>query len=159
MISYGSFTRIAKKPLKDRSHQLGEGLPIRAEMSYEYRPSQPVYGSQKINAETLCEKRSHQFTEKIRGRAQQCHSRLIFSKGGVRLITQQCHQSFTLPHQFTGAFVTTQQCQSMIAPTYLREPIELRRNANLNYLPPILTRGQSRYAAMPRSDRLLKEGS
>ncbi len=24
-------------------------------------------------------------------------------------------------HQFTGAFVTTQKCQSMIAPTYLRE--------------------------------------
>ena len=44
-------------------------------------------------------------------------------------------------------------------PISLREPIELRRNANLNYLPPILTRGQSRYAAMPRSDRLSREGS
>ena len=44
-------------------------------------------------------------------------------------------------------------------PNFNQRPSEQRSNAIPEPPRPILTRGQSRYAAMPRSDRLLKEGS
>ena len=60
MISYGSHFDCAEMLIELRSHQLGEGLPIGAEMSCEYRPSQPIYGSLIRIAEMLALKRSHQ---------------------------------------------------------------------------------------------------
>lgn len=63
MISYGSQQDCTPMSPCDRSHQLGEGQSVNAAMSPVFRPSQPVYGSQILIAETLWGKRSHQLGE------------------------------------------------------------------------------------------------
>jgi hypothetical protein len=82
MISYGSHHKYTSMPQNRRSHQLGEGQAIGAEMLSEIRPShqlgeghqcgaemptwthpsQPVFGSRNHNAAMPMEKRSHLFT-------------------------------------------------------------------------------------------------
>ena len=121
------------------SRQLGEGHQCGAAMPTWTYPPRPVYGSHNHNAAMPMEKRSHLFTRGQLPFAELSHSQRLSREGSSWL-----RRNATFGPPF---------------PTSLREPIELRRNANLNYLPPVLTRGQSRYAAMPRSDRLLKEGS
>ena len=91
--------------------------------------------------------------------------------GRVRRDPQQCHGDCTLPPVRKGHNLYAHQAATVSPfPINLREPIELRRNANLNYLPPdlghlnyaamliskrpILTRGQSNFAAMPFIQRL-----
>jgi len=54
MISYGSQHSNAATPFQDRSHQLGEGLCISAEMPVETHPSRSVYGSQSRYAAMPC---------------------------------------------------------------------------------------------------------
>jgi len=105
----------------DRSHQLGKGQSQCAGMSLLTRPSRPVYGSQLRCTEmsNLC--RSHQL-----GEGHQCDAEMPKRTHPPRLVYgSQSHGTamshLVRSHQFTGAFVTTQQCPSMIAPTYSRE--------------------------------------
>jgi len=60
MISHGSQRVSAEMPYEDRSHQLGEGLCISAEMPVETHPSRSVYGSRHDCAVMPMEDRSHQ---------------------------------------------------------------------------------------------------
>ena len=152
---YGSLIRIAEMLALKRSHQLGKGQRSIAEMPVLIRPSQPVYGSRNHNAAMPMEKRSHLFT---RGR---CVDAAMLNK--YRL-SREGSSSYHSNVTWTAPFLTS-----------LREPIELRRNVNLNYLPPvlghpynsertdtprpILTRGHHSNAAMLVKCRLAREGS
>ena len=136
---YGSQSHTTAMSHCAHSHQLGEGHRCGAAMPTWTYPPRPVFGSRNHNAAMPMEKRSHLFTRGQLPFAELSHSQRLSREGSSWL-----RRNATFGPPF---------------PTSLREPIELRRNANLNYLPPVLTRGQSRYAAMPRSDRLLKEGS
>ena len=115
-----------------------------------------LYGSQKINAETLCEKRSHQLWEPRKVRRNVKSKSLLPVREGSLIWRSNAN----VPSPF---------------PTSLWETIEQRRNANLNYLPPvlgryknaamlgycrpILTRGQTPVAEMLFENRLSREGS
>lgn len=147
MISYGSLTRIAEMPLRDRSHQLGKGQSQCAGMSLLTRPSRPVYGSQLRCTEmsNLC--RSHQL-----GEGHQCDAEMPKRThpsqpvyGSQSHGTEMSH--LVRSHQFTGAFVTTQQCPSMIAPTYLREVKHHSQKCQGSHASQ--GKGQSNIATMP----------
>lgn len=143
MISYGSLIRIAEMLALKRSHQLGEDQSINTGMSGVVHPSQLVYGSQILIAETLWGKRSHQLGEGHRCGAamptrtypprpvygsQQYHTEMSYEDcshqlGKGHLWKHKCQANSTLPDQFTGAVIITQQCPWRNAPTYLPEAI------------------------------------
>ena len=131
MISYGSQGSNAAMPMRDRSHQLGEGQAIGAAMPLEICPSRSVYGSQSRYAAMPCNQLLPPVYERVTQNAQKCPHRATLSPvyGGQKSSTGSSHRHRL--HQFTGAFVTTQQCPSMVAPTYLpREGSSCpRRNA------------------------------
>ena len=131
MISYGSQSHTTAMSHCAHSHQLGEGQLRIAAMLGKARPSRSVYGSRNHNAAMPMEKRSHLFT---RGR---CVDAAMLNKYRLsREGSSSYHRNVT----WTAPFLTS-----------LREPIELRRNANLNYLPPVL--GQQIDAEMLYGER------
>ena len=147
---YGSQQHHTEMSYEDCSHQLGEGQSVNAAMSPVFRPSQPVYGSLCYHAAMPIYDRSHLFTRGLHKNAAMLKGTRLSREG-----SEETHSNVAGIAPF---------------PISLREPIELRRNANLNYLPPdlghlnyaamliskrpILTRGQSNFAAMPFIQRL-----
>jgi len=121
MISYGSQGSNAAMPMRDRSHQLGEGQKSVSEVPSCTHPPRSVYGSQSRYAAMPCNQLLPPVYERVTQNAQKCPHRATLSPvyGGQKSSTGSSHRHRL--HQFTGAFVTTQQCPSMIAPTYSRE--------------------------------------
>ena len=139
-----------------------EGSILEAQATCEVRPSQLVLGSQKINAETLCEKRSHQLGEGQSITAEMLaysHPfRLVYGRNTSR--SQQCQTAIDTFHQLGEGHEDTAKISIVPHPSrpvygslcyHAAMPIYDRSH--------LFTRGQSRYAAMPRSDRLSREGS
>ncbi len=147
---HGSHFDCAKMLIESRSHQLGKGQSSSAEMPCVPHPSRPVYGSQRVSAEMSHCTHSHQLGEgQAIGAAMPleiCPSPPVY--GRVRRDPQQCHGDCTLPPVRKGHNLYAHQAATVSPfPINLREPIELRRNANLNYLPPDL--GHQQAAEMP----------
>ena len=180
MISYGSQQHHAEMPYEDCSHQLGKGQASTAAMPLVSHPSRLVYGRNTTKSQQ-CQTAIDTFHQLGKGQSINTEMSGVVYPSLLVLGSHVYHAAMPIhdrSHLFTrgrcvdaamlnkyrlsrGGSDDLRSNVTSLSPflTSLREPIELRRNANLNYLPPILTRGQSRYAAMPRSDRLLKEGS
>ena len=158
MISYGSHHKYTSMPQNRRSHQLGKGQAIGAEMPLEIRSSQLVYGSQMLIAETLCGKRSHQL-----GEGHQCGAEMPTWTYPPRLVLESQGSNAEMPmrdrSQGKGQTMTAEMpemdhpSQSVYGSRNHNAVMSMEKRSHL------FTRGQSRYAAMPRSDRLSREGS
>ena len=184
MISYGSHFDCAEMLIELRSHQLGEGLPIGAEMSCEYRPSQPIYGSLIRIAEMLALKRSHQLgkghedTAKIsivphpfrpvygshvyhaampiydrshlftRGRCVDAAmlNKYRLSREGSDYARRNANAGLLFPTRYRGSILDRRNAKNDAPPPDLGH---LNHAAMLISKRPILTRGQSTFAAMP----------
>ena len=116
---YGSQQNCTEMLPCDRSHQLGEGQLSTTGMSGVVHPPLLVYGSQGSDAEMPMRDCSQGEGQTMHAEMPMpnCPSRLVY--GSQSHGTEMSH--LVRSHQFTGAFVTTQQCPSMIAPTYLPE--------------------------------------
>ena len=163
MISYGSHFDCAEMLIELRSHQLGEGLPIGAEMSCEYRPSQPIYGSLIRIAEMLALKRSrpvygsyvyhaampiydrsHLFT---RGRCVDAAmlNKYRLSRGGSDDLRSNVTSLSPFPTSYRGSILDRRNAKNDAPPPVLGH---LNHAAMLISKRPILTRGQLNLAEM-----------
>jgi hypothetical protein len=214
LLVYGSRHDCAVMPMEDRSHQLGEGQSINTGMSGVVHPSRSVYGSQSHGTAMSHLVRSHQlgkgqsiiaempfkvrpsrlvYGSQSRYAEMPCNQLLPPVRGGTPVDRSNARRGFPF-HQFTGALVTTQQCLSMVAPTFSREVSREPQKCHAirasqgkghpfhaampnNALPsppvlghpryaerprplrPILTRGRTSFAEMPRITRLSRGGA
>ena len=108
---HGSHFDCARMLIESRSHQLGKGHQYDAEMPKRFHPSRlvygsqsryaampcnqllpPVLGSQKLIAETLCEKRSHQL-----GKGLQCGAAMPTFHHPSRSVLESQRRSAEMP--------------------------------------------------------------
>ena len=121
-----------------------------------------LYGSQKINAETLCEKRSHQLGEGHQGLAAMANqlrpSRLVYGRNTSR--SQQRQTAIDTFHQLGEGHEDTAKISIVPHPSrpvygslcyHAAMPIYDRSH--------LFTRGPHKNAAMPKGTRLSREGS
>ena len=112
---YGSQQNCTEMLPCDRSHQLGKGQSYSAVMPRRSRPSRLVYGSQKINAETLCEKRSHQLWEPRKVRRNVKDKSLLPVREGSSMRRSNANVPSPFPISFTEAKHQLQKCYLKIA--------------------------------------------
>lgn len=160
MISYGSQKINAETLCEKRSHQLGEGQCIGAEMPSVRHPSQPVYGSQPSRTEMSNVCRSHQLGEgQSKSAAMPRRSRPSRSVYGGRVVHAEMSKN-SRSHQLGEGH----RCGAAM-PTWTYPPRLVYGSRNHNAAMPmekrshLFTRGQHPYAEMPTPSRLSREGS
>jgi len=156
MISYGSLTRIAEMPLRDRSHQLGEGHTVNAEMPKIIHPPRLVYGSQGSDAEMPMRDCSQ-------GEGHQCGAEMPPFGHPSRLVYESQSHGTAMSHLvrsqgegqpiYTGMSCVVRPSPPVYGSLCYHAEMPIYDRSHL------FTRGQQNRAAMLMSDRLSREGA